>query len=118
MKVFIAFAHPESQLLNGALLRVTVEELEAQGHRVQVSDLYTMQWKSQVDRADFPHLPPDARLKVVYAPVEATASNRLTDDVKREQEKLLWADTVIFSSQFGGWACLQTSKADLTESIP
>ena len=27
---------------------------------------------------------------------EATILNTLTDDVKREQEKLLWADTVIF----------------------
>ncbi|KAI0521326.1 Ribosyldihydronicotinamide dehydrogenase [Xylaria bambusicola] len=80
---------------------LSVEELEAQGHEVQVSYLYAMQWKSQVDRADFPHLPPDTRLKVAYASAEATASNRLTDDVKREQEKLLWADTVIF--QFPMW---------------
>ncbi|KAI3327067.1 Flavodoxin-like protein [Xylariaceae sp. AK1471] len=101
MKVFIIFAHPEPQSLNGALLRTTVDELEAQGHEVQVSDLYAMQWKCQVDRADFPHLLPDARLKVAYASAEATASNSLTDDVKREQEKLLWADTVIF--QFPMW---------------
>ncbi|KAJ3577715.1 hypothetical protein NPX13_g2855 [Xylaria arbuscula] len=101
MKVFIVFAHPEPQSLSGSLLRTTVEELKAQGHEVQVSDLYAMKWKSQVDREDFPHLPPDARLKVAYASAEATASNRLTDDVKREQEKLLWADTVIF--QFPLW---------------
>ncbi|KAF2964437.1 hypothetical protein GQX73_g9130 [Xylaria multiplex] len=96
MKVFIVFAHPESQSLNGALLRTTVEELETQGHEVRVSDLYAMQWKSQVDRADFPHLSSDVRLKVAYASAEATTSNSLTGDVKLEQEKLLWADTVIF----------------------
>ena len=101
MKVFIVFAHPERRSLNGALLTTTVEELEAQGHEVQVSDLYAMQWKSQVDRADFPHLSPEARLKVAHASAEATASNTLTDDVKREQEKLLWADTVIF--QYPMW---------------
>ncbi|KAI8945412.1 Flavodoxin-like protein [Xylaria longipes] len=101
MKVFVIFAHPEPQSLNGALLRTTVDELEAQGHEVQVSDLYAMQWKSQVDRADFPDLSPDARLKVAYASAEATASSSLTDDVKREQEKLLWADTVIF--QYPMW---------------
>lgn len=67
MKVFVVFVHPEPQSLNGALLRTTVNELEAQGHEVQVSDLYAMKWKSQVDRADFPHLSPDARLKVAYA---------------------------------------------------
>ncbi|KAI0478068.1 Flavodoxin-like protein [Xylaria cf. heliscus] len=101
MKVFVVFVHPEPQSLNGSLLRITVDELEAQGHEVQVSDLYAMQWKSQVDRADFPHLSQDARLKVAYASAEATALNKLTDDVKREQEKLLWADTVIF--QFPMW---------------
>jgi len=101
MKVFIVFAHPEPQSLNGALLRTTVEELESQGHEVQVSDLYAMKWKSQVDREDFPHLAPDKRFRVEYASAEATAADTLTDDVKREQEKLLWADVVIF--QFPLW---------------
>jgi NAD(P)H dehydrogenase (quinone) len=101
MKVFIVFAHPEPQSLNGALFRTAVDELKAQGHEVRVSDLYAMQWKCQVDRADFPHLSPDARLKVAYASAEATMSSSLTDDVKREQENLLWADTVIF--QFPMW---------------
>lgn len=101
MRVFIIFAHPEPQSLGGSLLRAAVEELEAQGHEVQVSDLYAMNWKSQVDRSDFPKLPADARLRVAYASGEATFSDTLTDDVKREQEKLLWADTVIL--QFPLW---------------
>ncbi|KAH6646586.1 flavoprotein-like protein [Truncatella angustata] len=101
MKVFIIFAHPEPQSLNGALLRVTVNELESQGHEVQVSDLYAMQWKSQVDRADFPQVPADARLRVAMSSGEATALSTLTDDVKQEQEKLLWADTIIL--QFPLW---------------
>ncbi|KAF6835616.1 hypothetical protein CMUS01_05704 [Colletotrichum musicola] len=95
MKVFIVFAHPEPKSLNGALLRAAVDELESQGHEVRVSDLYAMKWKSQVDRADFPHLTANDRFKVARASAEATASNTLTDDVKQEQEKLLWADLVI-----------------------
>lgn len=101
MRVFIIFAHPEPQSLGGSLLRATVEELEAQGHEVQVSDLYAMHWKSQIDRSDFPKLAADARLRVAYASGEATFSDTLTDDVKREQEKLVWADTVIL--QFPLW---------------
>ncbi|KAG6361649.1 hypothetical protein INS49_009876 [Diaporthe citri] len=101
MRVFIVFAHPEPQSLGGSLLRATVEELEAQGHEFKVSDLYAMHWKSQVDRYDFPKLPADARLRVAYASGEATFSGTLTDDVKREQEKLMWADTVIL--QFPLW---------------
>ena len=101
MKVFIVFVHPEPQSLNGALLQVAVDELKALGHEVQVSDLYAMQWKCQIDRADFPQLAADSRLRVGHASREATMTNTLTDDVKREQEKLLWADTVIF--QFPIW---------------
>lgn len=101
MRVFIVFAHPEPQSLGGSLLRATVKELEAEGHEVQVSDLYAMHWKIQVDRSDFPKLAADARLRVAYASGEATFSDTLTDDVKREQEKLMWADTVIL--QFPLW---------------
>lgn len=101
MRVFIVFAHPEPLSLGGSLLRATVNELEAEGHEVQVSDLYAMHWKSQVDRSDFPKLAADARLRVAYASGEATFSDTLTDDVKREQEKLMWADTVVL--QFPLW---------------
>lgn len=101
MKVLIVFAHPEPQSLDGSLLRTTVDELEAQGHEVKVSDLYAMQWKAQVDRADFPTLPADARLRVAAASGMATQSGTLTEDVKREQEKLLWSDFVIL--QFPLW---------------
>ncbi|RSM08799.1 hypothetical protein CEP52_004505 [Fusarium oligoseptatum] len=101
MKVFIVFAHPEPQSLNGSLLKVAVEELESQGHEVKVSDLYAMKWKSQVDREDFPQHPADERLRVTKASAVATYSGTLTDDVRQEQEKLKWADFVIF--QFPLW---------------
>lgn len=101
MKVFIVFAHPEPQSLNGSLLQVTVQELESQGHSVQVSDLYAMRWKSHADRDDFPHVEAETRFRIAQASAEATSACTLTDDVKREQEKLLWADTVIF--QFALW---------------
>ncbi len=65
MKVLLVFAHPEPRSLNGALRDVAIMELEAQGHEVRVSDLYAEGWKSEVDRADFPSLAPDARLKPV-----------------------------------------------------
>ena len=67
MKVLIVFAHPEPRSLNGALRDVAVAELEAQGHDVQVTDLYADHWKSEIDRADFPTLAMDQRLKVAAA---------------------------------------------------
>jgi NAD(P)H dehydrogenase (quinone) len=101
MKVLLVFAHPEPRSLNGALRDVAIKELEAQGHEVRQSDLYAGGWKSQVDRADFPLLAPDARLKVEAASKETFEANALTEDVKAEIEKLLWADILLL--QFPLW---------------
>lgn len=101
MKVLLVFAHPEPRSLAAALRDVAVRALEAAGHEVRVSDLYAMRWKSEVDRDDFPPLAADARLKVAAASGEAFASRALTDDVKAEQDKLLWADALIL--QFPLW---------------
>jgi len=101
MKVLLVYAHPEPRSLTAALRDVAVQELEAQGHEVRISDLYAMGWKSEVDRADFPPLAADARLQVANASAEAFATDSLTEDVKAEIEKLLWADTLIL--QFPLW---------------
>ncbi|TYO66459.1 NAD(P)H-dependent oxidoreductase [Bradyrhizobium hipponense] len=101
MKVLIVSAHPEPRSLNGSLRDVAVRALEAQGHEVRVSDLYAQGWKSDVDHADFPSLPTEARLAPAAASKQAFESGTLTDDVKAEIEKLLWADVLIL--QFPLW---------------
>ncbi|MCK1362854.1 NAD(P)H-dependent oxidoreductase [Bradyrhizobium sp. 199] len=95
MKVLIVYAHPERRSLSGSLRDVAVRELEAQGHEVRVSDLYAQGWKPDVDRADFPSLPADARLAPAAASRQAFEAGTLTADVKAEIEKLLWADVLI-----------------------
>ncbi|PSO22747.1 NAD(P)H-dependent oxidoreductase [Bradyrhizobium sp. MOS002] len=101
MKVLIVFAHPEPRSLNGSLRDVAVRELESEGHEVRVSDLYAQGWTSDVGRADFPLLSPDARLAPAAASKQAFESGTLTADVKAEIEKLLWADVLIL--QFPLW---------------
>lgn len=101
MNVLIVYAHPEPRSLNAALRDTAISALEAEGHTVMVSDLYAMQWKATIDRADFPELEADARLRVAGASAGAFSSGTLTADVKAEQEKLLWADTLIL--QFPLW---------------
>ncbi|MCR4267588.1 NAD(P)H-dependent oxidoreductase [Nitratireductor sp. ZSWI3] len=101
MKVLLVFAHPEPKSLSASLRDVAISELEATGHEVRVSDLYAMGWKSEVDRADFPGLSADERLLPVAASKNAFATGTLTDDVKTEIEKLLWADMLIL--QFPLW---------------
>lgn len=101
MNVLLVFAHPEPRSLNGALRDVAVEELKAQGHEVCISDLYAERWKSAVDRADFPELSPDERLIPILASKKAFETDTLTEDVKAEIDKLLWADVLIL--QFPLW---------------
>ncbi|KAH7078936.1 flavoprotein-like protein [Paraphoma chrysanthemicola] len=97
MKVLLILAHPEPRSLNASLYNLIHVELEQQGHEIQTSDLYRMQWKPQADRDDFGDLRgrTDTRLKVTQASFSSYASGTLTEDVKKEQSKLVWADFVI-----------------------
>lgn len=101
MHVLIIFAHPEPRSLSASLRDVAVRQLEQDGHSVEISDLYAMNWKTDIDRLDFPAFDPDARLMVPAASGEAFQTGTLTADVVAEQEKLRRADAVIL--QFPLW---------------
>lgn len=100
MKTLIVHAHPDPRSLNGSLKDLAVSTLEAAGHEVRVSDLYAMRWKAVVDAEDYgPHA--SSPLRVAADSGRAFEAGELTADVRAEQEKLLWADTIIF--QFPLW---------------
>lgn len=102
MNVLIVFAHPEAKSFNGALKDIAVETLTSAGHEVQVSDLYRMGWKSQLDADDIPGERVNAAF--FHAPVEQQqmeATTGATPDVRAEQEKMAWCDLMIF--QFPLW---------------
>lgn len=100
MNTLIVYAHPEPRSLNGSLKDLAVSTLEAAGHEVRVSDLYAMGWKAVADAADYgPHA--DSPLRIARDSGRAFEAGDLTPDVRAEQEKLLWADTVVF--QFPLW---------------
>ncbi|GGP51762.1 NAD(P)H-dependent oxidoreductase [Saccharothrix coeruleofusca] len=100
MKVLIVYAHPEPKSLNGSLKDLAVSTLESAGHEVRVSDLYAMNWKAVVDAADYgPYA--SSPLKINSDSGRAFDAGALTPDVLAEQEKLLWADTIIL--QFPLW---------------
>jgi NAD(P)H dehydrogenase (quinone) len=96
MKVLLVVAHPEPRSLTCSLHKLIHDELEQQGHEIQTSDLYRMNWKPHIDRDDFTDLATDARLRITTASSSSFASDNLTEDVKTEQVKIIWADTVIF----------------------
>ncbi|VVD99532.1 NAD(P)H-dependent oxidoreductase [Pandoraea anhela] len=101
MNVLIVYAHPQPRSLNGALRDFTVQHLEAAGHHVQVSDLYAMQWKTTIDAHDAPQRDPSEPFHASLDSKRAFQSGTQRADIAREQEKLRWADTVIF--QFPLW---------------
>ncbi len=97
MKTLIVHAHPEPKSLNSSLKDLAVSTLEAAGHEVRVSDLYAMNWKAAVDAADYGS-DASSRLRVALDSGRAFEAGTLTPDVLAEQDKLLWADTIIFQS--------------------
>jgi NAD(P)H dehydrogenase (quinone) len=101
MKVLIVYAHPNPSSLNATLKDHAVAVLERTGHEVQVSDLYAMKWKAVADADDFPSRTDSSPLNLIVAQANAYGSGTQANDIAAEQEKLLWADAVIF--QFPLW---------------
>lgn len=101
MNILIIHAHPEPKSFNGAMTKTAVRTLEALGHKVQVSDLYAMGWRSALhpdefgDRADANYFDPSNEQE------HAQASATVCREVEREQSKVAEADLVIF--QFPMW---------------
>jgi NAD(P)H dehydrogenase (quinone) len=101
MRVFIVYAHPNPHSLNAALKDHAVDALQSQGHEVLVSDLYAMNWKAVADAGDFPERDRSVPLEYMTASGEAYEKGTQAKDVAAEQEKLKWADAVVF--QFPVW---------------
>lgn len=102
MKVLIVFAHPESKSFNAALKDTAVETLLSLGHEVEVSDLYKMGWKSQIDEKDIPGSRLNDSIFTVHEEQEHMENTTgATLDVRKEQEKLVWCDMLVF--QFPIW---------------
>jgi NAD(P)H dehydrogenase (quinone) len=101
MNILLVLAHPETASLNGSLHRFMRERLQAEGHTVQVSDLYAMRWKPALDADDFPARDPATRFDPSLDSLHAFEAGTQTPDVAAEQRKLLWADAVVL--QFPLW---------------
>lgn len=100
MKVLWLFAHPEQRSLNASLRDDGIRILSEAGHQVQVSDLYAMGWNPILTAQDF-KAHDDRRLHVASASKDAYDSSTLAEDIREEQAKLRWADSVVI--QFPFW---------------
>lgn len=97
MNVLIVHAHPEPQSFTAALRDQATATLQAQGHEVQVSDLYAMNWNPVASASDFTSREnPDY---LVYALEQrlGVKSQSIAADIQQELDKLLWADLLILN---------------------
>lgn len=79
-RALILYAHPNPKSFNHALLETVLDSLEKAGATAKVKDLYAMQFKSVLDAEDL------TRIKAGDIP----------QDIKQEQNDLLWATHLIF----------------------
>ncbi|WP_415975788.1 NAD(P)H-dependent oxidoreductase [Rhodococcus sp. 077-4] len=100
MNILWVYAHPEPRSLNGSLRDAALVQLRSDGHTVEQSDLYAMQWNPVVQPVDYGHDPAE-RFKVATASSKALAAGMQTPDIVAEQQKLLRADAVVL--QFPLW---------------
>ena len=96
MKVLLVYAHPEEKSFNGALKETAVSILTKDGHDVKVSDLYAMNFKPAVDVRDFPERVDPKYFNVIMEQKNACAKAQVSAEVKEEQDKVRWADFLLF----------------------
>lgn len=97
MHILIVQAHNESQSFNAAMKNLAVQELLAQGHSVEVSDLYAMGWNPIASAADFGSRANPEYLIYALEQRHNHSQNTLAPDIQDELDKLLKADLVIFN---------------------
>jgi len=101
MNVFIIFAHPEPNSLNGVMKDLAAKTLRDNGHEVKISDLYGMRFKAVLDENDFSQRQNTDQFNPMMEQVNAVGTGSLSQDIKDEVEKIKWADMIIF--QFPVW---------------
>lgn len=101
MNIFIVFAHPEPNSLNGFMKDLAAKTLRDKGYEVKISDLYGMKFKAVLNQEDFSQRQNNQIFNPMMEQVNAVGTGSLSSDIKDEVEKIKWADMVIF--QFPVW---------------
>lgn len=97
MNILIVHAHPEPLSFTTALKDQAITEFENQGHQVDVSDLYAMNFNPVVSHKDFTELGNADYLNYALEQRHASKQRLLAPDIQAEVDKVLKADLLIFS---------------------
>jgi NAD(P)H dehydrogenase (quinone) len=94
-RALLVSVHPEPRSFHAALRAAAVEELDAQGYAVQVSDLYAMGFKATLNREDFRTMHDAQRLNLSLEQRYAWTNEGLAPDIASELRRLLDADLLL-----------------------
>jgi NAD(P)H dehydrogenase (quinone) len=101
MHALIVLAHPEPRSFNGQMKDVAVETLTAQGHEVEVSDLYALGFDPLEGPRHYPERQEPERFSAQTEQRHAWETGTISADVRGQIEMLERADLVLF--QFPMW---------------
>lgn len=100
MNALIIFAHPEPRSLNGRLKDQSLATLRDEGHSVLLSDLYAIKFNPVAGPDDFTRRADPDYFDLQKEQRYALEHGLFTADIATEQEKLRWADLVLFHFPF------------------
>jgi NAD(P)H dehydrogenase (quinone) len=97
MNVLIVHAHNEPQSFVASMKNEAVAHFEAQGHSVQVSDLYAMGFNPVASADDFGSRQNPDYLTYALEQRQGWTAQTLAPDIVAEVEKVQWADLIVFN---------------------
>ncbi len=97
MNILIVHAHPEAKSFCAALKNTAVSELTAQGHNVEVSDLYALNFNPVADKNDFIALKNPDYFNYALEQRHAVENNLLSPQIQTELEKLQRCDLLLLN---------------------
>lgn len=101
MNTLIVYAHPEPQSFTAALKNCAVTTLTGLGHDVVVSDLYAMNFNPVAGPDDMRIAAARQYFQLQVEQNIALRDGTFSEDIRSEQEKVLWAELLIL--QFPMW---------------
>lgn len=101
MNILIVYAHPEPTSFNAAMKDMALRTLESLGYDVKISDLYAQKFNPVAGWSDFRVQPVQPSPQYGVMQREAYLDNLLNTDIKEEQDKLKWCNSIVL--QFPLW---------------
>ncbi|GAA3965107.1 NAD(P)H-dependent oxidoreductase [Pedobacter ginsengiterrae] len=101
MKIFIVLAHAEVKSFNASMFQQAIRTLETQGHQVQTSDLYRMEFSSRSYRNNYSSMDDAGFFKQQLEELRASKINGFSPEIEAEISKVEWCDLMIW--QFPLW---------------